>query len=356
MKRRTRAILLLFPLFTVCAGPAPARAALSAGGGYELESSVIAPGGDPAYGGEYRVKGAAAQLLPPSSLVSEASHYVNRPGFYNPPHFTYEGGRPAVLKAGSSDLTLSLPADSIDKFRFDITLNRDPLNQPMAVAPGLIDDASSKITHNEGDRARLFPDHLTEFVVFDEQDFYRKPLANRGLMTLRYKDDDGDGNIDGSYPPVRADTLNAWTLDEESRMWVALPTAGADKVSRTLSLHFGLPGVYALIGQLDTAVNNVFAYPVPFRPNGPKAGSGAGQTGTEADGITFTNVPQQGDIEIYTLDGRLVRKLGIPDNLMIPKLKWDVRTAGGDKAASGTYIWRIVSGENSRTGKLMVIW
>jgi hypothetical protein len=212
------------------------------------------------------------------------------------------------------------------------------------------------MTYNEGSWSRLFPDHLTEFAVFDEQDFYRKPLANRGLMTMRYKDEDGDGNIDGSYPPVRADTLNAWTLDEESRMWVALPSAGVDKVSRTLSLYFGLPGVYALIGQLDTAVNNVFAYPVPFRPNGPQAGSGAGQTGTEAGGITFTNVPQQGDIEIYTLDGRLVRKLGIPDNLMMPKLKWDVRTASGDKAASGTYIWRVVSGGNSRTGKLMVIW
>lgn len=330
--------------------------ALSSGGGYELESSALNAGGEPSFGGEYRVKGAAAQVLPPSSLVSAAAEYVNRPGFYNPPHFTYEGGRPVVLNTVSGDLTLSLPAGSVDKFRFDITLNRDPRNQPMTVDPGLINDASGKMAYNEGEWSRLLPDHLMEFAVFDEQDFYRKPLSNRGLMTMRYKDDDGDGNIDGSYPPVRADTLNAWTLDEESRLWVAMPTAGVDKASKTLSLYFGLPGVYALIGQLDTVVKNVFAYPVPFRPNGPKAGSGAGQTGTEADGITFTNVPQQGNIEIYTLDGRLVRKLPIPDDLMLPKLKWDVRTAGGDKAASGTYIWRVVSGGNSRTGKLMIIW
>ncbi|HBE89291.1 MAG TPA: hypothetical protein DDW67_09160 [Elusimicrobia bacterium] len=356
MKSHAQIIPVFLAALFASTAPCPLSGALGSGGGYELESSVLNPGGGASYGGGYRVKGAAAQVLPPSSLVSAAAEYVNRAGFYNPPHFTYEGGRPVALTTSSGDLTLSLPADSIDKFRFDITLNRNPLNQPLAVDPGLINDASGKMTYNEGSWSRLFPDHLTEFAVFDEQDFYRKPLANRGLMTMRYKDEDGDGNIDGSYPPVRADTLNAWTLDEESRMWVALPSAGVDKVSRTLSLYFGLPGVYALIGQLDTAVNNVFAYPVPFRPNGPQAGSGAGQTGTEAGGITFTNVPQQGDIEIYTLDGRLVRKLGIPDNLMMPKLKWDVRTASGDKAASGTYIWRVVSGGNSRTGKLMVIW
>lgn len=347
--------VLLAAIF-VASCPALSFCALSSGGGYELESAAVAPGGAVFSGGEYQVKGAAAQVLPPSSLVSAASAYVNRAGFYNPPHFTYEGGRPVVLNAASGDLTLSLPADSIEKARFDITLNRNPMNQPLAVAPGLINDANGKMVYNGGEWSTLFSDHLTEFAVFDEQDFYRKPLANRGLMTMRYKDDDGDGNIDGSYPPVRADTLNAWTLDEESRMWVAIPSAGVDKVSRTLSMYFGLPGVYALIGQLDTAVSNVFAYPVPFRPNGPSAGSGAGRTGTESDGITFTNVPQKGDIEIYTLDGRLVRKLPIPENLMLPKLKWDVRTASGDKVASGTYIWRVVSGVNSRTGKLMVIW
>ena len=95
---------------------------------------------------------------------------------------------------------------------------------------------------------------------------------------------------------------------------------------------------------------------MPFRPNGPLAGAGQGQTGSEAVGITFTNVPQTGNIEIYTIDGRLVRKLGIPANLTVQEVKWDVKTAGGGRAASGVYIWRVVSGSNVKTGKLMVIW
>jgi len=120
--------------------------------------------------------------------------------------------------------------------------------------------------------------------------------------------------------------------------------------------YFDKPGVYALLGTVDESVKDVYAFPVPFRPAGPDAGAGAGQTGTEAEGITFNNVPQTGDIEIYTLDGRLVRKLPIPAGLVLPKLKWDARTAGGDRAASGVYLWRVVSGSNSKTGKLMLIW
>jgi hypothetical protein len=95
---------------------------------------------------------------------------------------------------------------------------------------------------------------------------------------------------------------------------------------------------------------------VPFRPNVPQAGAGQGQTGAEAGGITFDNVPQAGSITIYTLDGRLVKKINIPDNLFIQTVSWDVRTDSGEKAASGVYIWRVVSGSNVKTGKLMVIW
>jgi hypothetical protein len=95
---------------------------------------------------------------------------------------------------------------------------------------------------------------------------------------------------------------------------------------------------------------------MPFRPGRPAAGAGGGRTGKEAEGITFTNVPRVDRIENHTLDGGLVRKLPIPAGLTIPKLKQDVRTDGGGRAASGVYIWRVVSGSNSKTGKQMIIW
>ncbi len=100
---------------------------------------------------------------------------------------------------------------------------------------------------------------------------------------------------------------------------------------------------------------------MPFRPNGPNAGKGIGKTGTEVDGINFYDVPNVGNIEIYTIDGRLVKKIDIASNLVlsllggVPEVNWNVKNKSGQKVASGVYIWRVVSEGNSKTGKLMVI-
>ena len=259
-----------------------------------------------------------------------------------------------TFNTGAASLTL--PPGAVDKEVFDITINKDPLHKPVCVDPGLISLANSKMERNEGGWASLFPDNIAEMALFDEQDMWEKPFAQSGYLSMSYRDDDDDGILDGSNPPVRAASIKPWALDKEIAMWAKLPASSLDRPSRLITVSLLSPGVYALLGMVDESVKDTYAYPVPFRPGGPEAGAGSGQTGTEAEGITFANVPQVGRIEIYTLDGGLVRKLTIPAGLTIPKLKWDVRTAGGGRAASGVYIWRVVSGANSKTGKLMVIW
>ena len=155
-----------------------------------------------------------------------------------------------------------------------------------------------------------------EVAIFDEQDYYARPLAKRGALAMRYTDANGDGLVDGSNPPVRVNTLTAWGLDETRGTWVELPGTNYDPASQTIAAYFDGPGVYAILGAQDLSISRNFkAYPVPFRPNGPQAGSGPGQTVTEAGVITFQNAPQGGVIDIYTLDGRLVRKLDIPGEL-----------------------------------------
>ena len=336
----------------------PANAAISSSGEYQLESSVRDNGGGGIIsGGGYASRGSAGQItIPEGRGNSMSGEYVNRAGFYNPPHFTFQKGLVSAVNFNPGPASLTLPPGAVDKEVFDITLNYNPAAQPLNIEPGLINSANSKIEQNEGSWSRLFPDNITEMSLFDEQDVWAKPFAKNGELSMRYKDDNGDGILDGSNPPVRVDTIKTWTLDEELAMWAKLPASSLDSVSRTITVPFLSPGVYALLGMVDESVKDTFAFPVPFRPSGPHSGPSQGQTGTEQDGITFTNVPQVGNIEIYTLDGRLVRKLPIPAGLVIPKLKWDVRTAGGDRAASGVYLWRVVSGSNSKTGKLMVIW
>ncbi len=356
---RQRAFSSVFVPLCACASLClPSHALISSSGEYQLESSVRdSGGGEILSGGVYSSRGSAGQNTAPAGRENSVSgEYVNRAGFYNPPHLTFQKGLVSVIGFNSGAGSLSLPAGAVDKEVFDIALSANPSAQPLNIAPGLIDSANSKIERNEGAWSRPSSNYITEMSFFDEQDAWEKPLLKTGALSMQYTDNNGDGILDGSNPPVRADTIKTWVLDEALAMWVKLPASSSDRVSRTITVPFMIPGVYALLGTVDESVKDAYAFPVPFRPGGPAAGAGPGQTGTETDGITFGNVPQTGDIEIYTLDGRLVRKLAIPAGLTIPKLKWDVLTASGNRAASGVYIWRVVSGSNSKTGKLMIIW
>jgi len=336
--------------------------AIGSGGEYQLDLSASGPsGGGLSSGGEYSVKGSLGQnIMPPNLGITNGGEYVSRSGFYNPPHFTYQKGLASSLVFPGGNARLTLPPGAVDKEVFDILLNKNVLTAPLTVDQDEINRANSKIAVNEGAWALPLTGNLTEMCLFDEQSYWAKPFNKSGLLSLSYRDDNNDGVVDGSNPPIRVETVRAWELDRDMDMWVKLNASALDGASRSVTVPFMSPGLYALLGTLDESVKNAYAFPVPFRPNGPQAGAGTGQTGLagtcETCGITFANVPQQGDIEIYTLDGGLVRKLGIPANQLIPKVKWDVKNSSGEKAASGVYIWRVVSGSNVKTGKLMVIW
>ncbi len=353
-KRSWNIICLLAAAFLLA--PPSSRAAMPSGGAYQLESSVVDNGGGGKLeGGEYSLKSAIGQNILPANIgLLTGGEYANRTGFYNPPHLTYQAGLPAVCSMSSGNVVnalITLPANSVaGKDVFDITLSKDPAADQAAV-----DAANSKMVHNEGAWSQLFSNNLSVMTVFDEQDVYTSPLANRGMISLRYKDDNNDGLLDGSGDLVRVDSLNAWSLDKDRNSWALLPVTEVDKTSKMVTVYFDEPGVYALLGAAVQTISSTFkAYPVPFQPYGPNAGNGQGQTGTEAEGITFLDVPQTGRIEIYTLDGRLVKKIPLPPTGNF--IKWDVKTASGARAASGVYIWRVVSESGTKTGKLMVIW
>ncbi|MFH1619461.1 MAG: T9SS type A sorting domain-containing protein [bacterium] len=344
------------PALILCFWASAACAAIT-GGEYRIDTYIRdSGGGNPLSGGEYSARAAIAQSnIPDGTWRTGGGEYVNRVGFYNPPHFSYQ--RPMAVNAsfGSGAMQLSIPANSVGKEYFDIILNKSPVSDPINVEPGTIANANTKIEMNEGAWSRLLPSNIAELCIFDEESFLDKPFDSRATIAMQYKDDNNDGIVDGTNPPVRAESLNIWMLDEALQLWVKVPDPVIDTASKRIIVPFSGAGVYAALGTIDDSVKNTYAFPVPFRPNGPNAGIGAGKTGTEAGGITFIHVPQKGDIDIYTIDGRLVKKLPIPANLALAELKWEVRNDSGEKVASGVYIWRVVSGSNSKTGKLMVI-
>jgi flagellar hook assembly protein FlgD len=72
--------------------------------------------------------------------------------------------------------------------------------------------------------------------------------------------------------------------------------------------------------------------------------------------MTFTNLPPECSIRIYTIAGDLVREIQ-HSNLRGPQGQesWDVKTTHGDPVASGVYLWRVQSSIDAKNGKLMVI-
>ncbi len=172
-------------------------------------------------------------------------------------------------------------------------------------------------------------------------------LAANARLNLPFTDADGDGRVDGTDPPVRSKSLAVWRLNEDEKLWVREPASRLDLSNGRIILPTNHFSHLAAVGEVDTDTSIVYAFPVPFRPNA----NNSGRYGTWAQGIRFTNLPQKGQIRIFTPSGRLVREIEISAN---PQ-SWDVKNSAGEVVSSGLYLWEVVSGENRKTGKLAVI-
>lgn len=166
-------------------------------------------------------------------------------------------------------------------------------------------------------------------------------------VNLQMPFSDHNGLVAGTNPPVRSKDLSIWRLDEPHQLWVRQPNESLDTAGQNLQLATRHFSIYSLIGQQSDDVSDVYAFPVPFRPS---AGN-INRYGSWSTGITFTNLPSSGVIRIYTVNGLLVRELGIASNPQI----WDVKNSIGQTVASGVYIWEVLVGTNRKTGKLVVI-
>ncbi|MBI5623785.1 MAG: T9SS type A sorting domain-containing protein [Elusimicrobia bacterium] len=234
---------------------------------------------------------------------------------------------------------------------FDFYFNTDPMSESMRVDPAVLQAANSRLSSVAGPQAVIAPNGITELnLELESGSFLDSNLAKNAVLSLSYNDADGDGIVDGSNPAVRVKTLSLYMLDEARGMWVKVPGSIVDQANHTVSAALPHLSVYALIAAADEDVSSAYAFPVPWAPN-----SGDPLNGTLARGITFTNLPSAGEIEIYTVTGRLVKTLAIPPALFPAQLNWNVKNEAGQDAASGVYLWRIRSGQSVKTGKLMVI-
>jgi hypothetical protein len=84
------------------------------------------------------------------------------------------------------------------------------------------------------------------------------------------------------------------------------------------------------------------AFPVPYVAN--------------RDGalISFTELPAEGSIKIYTITGELVATVSLPLGHTDP-MPWYVTNSEGKKVATGVYLYFVEGGGQKTSGKIIVI-
>jgi flagellar hook assembly protein FlgD len=94
---------------------------------------------------------------------------------------------------------------------------------------------------------------------------------------------------------------------------------------------------------------DIIVAPVPWAPESNKA-----SRGNFADGISFINVPSEGEILIYTISGQLVRHIEFKNNTT-GRERWYGKNDNDEDVASGVYLWVVKSPGQTQTGKLIVL-
>jgi hypothetical protein len=259
---------------------------------------------------------------------------------------------PAGVVTGPIEaMSIHLPADSLSDYSAVLS-SRDPLNAPLHVDPAIIQEANRKALAAGG--AYRTPLALQEINAYHADGTLVTALSKPASLSINYG---GGMHAEAAGAGlVRPQTLSLYILDQTHQLWVKIPAGQNSSGFHTLSAPVSQLSVFALMGSADGSASDSYVFPNPWRPHGPKAGGGAGQTGTESDGMMFTNLPSECTIKIYSLAGDLVRQIAHSDTGgLIAQEKWDGKTAHGDPAASGVYLWRVESSVDGKNGKLMII-
>ena len=229
-----------------------------------------------------------------------------------------------------------------------VVISTNPLQNPDRVDPRAIQQANDKIITDYG--PFRIPLAIREINIYDGAGNPIEPSAVNGVSLIVPYQDDGQGYVMGSHPPIRVETLALWSLDKASRLWLKVPGSTIDTQAKTVSAPVSNLSVFTLIGGQWTDVSQVYAYPIPWKP----LSGNPGRYGDLQRGITFCNLPSQGTLRLYTLSGELLETINFGGGALT--IQWFGTNSLGQKVSSGVYLWEIRSGGDRNSGKLMIVW
>jgi hypothetical protein len=174
-------------------------------------------------------------------------------------------------------------------------------------------------------------------------------LKAGAILSVPYVDDDNDGYVDvPSHAAVltggmriKVENLALYRFDENTQLWIKIPGSHIDAANKlVVAVTYNL-GMIAVMGSASDDVSNVIAFPVPF-------------VAKKHDKISFRNLPDSGSIKIYTVSGELVKEISFGPGRPDP-LPWDVKNSDGQNLGADVYLYHVTSGENKKTGKIVIV-
>lgn len=224
-----------------------------------------------------------------------------------------------IYSVGAASVTLNIPADTFaDTFTMSCTVSS--LSAGLDQSGIAATPVALEITNSRGQQPR------------------------HGItITIAY--------TDAAMTGVDERTLVICYYDAARERWIQIAST-PDPVNNTVTgviTHLTAFRIFARVPA--TGLDDVTAYPNPYKPSA--AGYGNSVLGA---GVVFGNITENARIRIYTIAGDLVRDESI--NGSNGTWIWDTRTDGGDRAASGVYVYFVTNPDNSTqkaTGKIAII-
>jgi hypothetical protein len=266
-----------------------------------------------------------------------------------------------VIESPSSKITLIIPKNQLSEDgRIEFTESIPP-NNPKKTSVFTLYNANTTENSWNNPYHYTFDDMTAEIIYFSDSDEFKIPsFSEKVKMTMDYSsclmDDNPDYLQYENQPPVKESTLKIYYLNEETNMWIPI-NSEVDIENNTVSAHITHFSIYAIMGDQNFDLEDAHPYPVPYKPSEiPEAFKD-----TIRSGITFTNLPSECDIEIFTIAGRLVNTLhhsdaDLPVSGQVGNYYWTpIQNSYDEDVASGVYIYCITAENNNKIGKIMII-
>lgn len=248
----------------------------------------------------------------------------------------YDAGRPGLFvpTTGNADVRLTIPPNAFSG-AVQVYVSANPLENRLQVSPSHLNSGLTSPPTGQ----TLVPGSLLEIVTLVNGLPFTGTLGSSVTVSVSYPDADGNGLIDGTFPPVQASRLTMYTLKNQVPEWEALTTTVDTTNRRVLgsASHFS---IFALFGPsgIGADLSGITVFPVPWKPGSKGKFDSAVCNGRT--GLCFTQLPQDGVLKIFSFGGELVIELPFTA-VDAGTVVWDGRNHAGRNVASGVYFARV---------------